>query len=266
MSQQYHLPLPHHEAMTADDFMITASNREAVSWVLEREPASWPAHCLILYGPQGCGKTHLLTVWREKHNARRIKAGEDVVAEILESGECPSPLEGEEAKTLACVSKSLVFAGEGSTLHPLPLTPPSRGEGKIKALILDNADKIAGNAGHEEWLQHLYNATKAAGMPLLLAASKAPALWGLGLKDIESRLKSCPAIEMKEPDDELMRGMLLKQFGDRQLLVEMDVIDYLVPRLERTGTAVRQTVELLDKKALAKSRKITVPFVREEIG
>jgi chromosomal replication initiation ATPase DnaA len=63
-----------------------------------------------------------------------------------------------------------------------------------------------------------------------------------------------------------MRGMLLKQFSDRQLLIDADVIDYLIPRLERTGTAIRQTVDLLDQESLAQGRKITIPFVREKIG
>jgi chromosomal replication initiation ATPase DnaA len=266
MNHQYHLPLPYHEAMTENDFMVTASNREAVAWALERAPSSWPHHCLILYGPPGCGKTHLLSVWAEKNAARRIEAGEDVIANVLGRTESPPPLEGgvrggvckvdpPPAKTNDLLTQAKVFASS-----------PSRGEDHWQALVLDDADKIAGNAAHEEWLQHLYNAAQAAKTPLLLTASTPPPSWGLKLKDIESRLKSCPAIAMKEPDDELMRGMLLKLFADRQLLVESDVIDFLVPRIERTGTAVRQTIGLLDKQALEQGRKITVPFVSGVLG
>jgi DnaA regulatory inactivator Hda len=222
--KQYHLPLPLREAMSADDFMIADSNREAVTWIVEREPSAWAGHCLILYGPPGCGKTHLLRIWQEKHKARLLELGENVTDEIV------------------------------------------GGRAAYKALALDDADRIAGNPEHEEWLQHLYNATQAAHMPLLLTASAPPAQWSLKLKDIESRLKSCPAIELREPNDDLMRGMLMKQFSDRQLLVDTEVIEYLASRLERTGVAVRETVNLLDQAALEAGRKITVPFVQEVIN
>lgn len=235
MSEQLHLPLPQRETLAAEDFMITASNRDAATWLLKLDPSSWPSHCLILVGPHGCGKTHLLTAWAEKTGARKLEIGEDVFSEIL----------GDDTQT--------------TQTNP----PPPKGGGVRGGGYLDNADAIAGHPEHEEWLQHLYNATKAAGMPLLLTAKTPPAAWSLTLPDIASRLKSCATVEISEPDDDLLRAMLIKQFSDRQLLVETDVIDYLIPRLERTAAAIREAVTLLDKKALEQRRKITIPFIQE---
>lgn len=70
MTRQYPLPLPHREAMAADDFMVTDSNREAVGWV-DQWP-QWPGPCLSLYGPEGCGKTHLMQVWLTKSRGRLL--------------------------------------------------------------------------------------------------------------------------------------------------------------------------------------------------
>lgn len=67
-AQQYPLPLPHREAMEADNFMVTSSNREAVAWI-DRWP-EWPAHCLIVHGPSGAGKTHLAHVWQAKSRGK----------------------------------------------------------------------------------------------------------------------------------------------------------------------------------------------------
>src|SRR5271156_5660648 len=67
MIRQYPLPLPHREAMEADDFMVTSSNREAAAWI-ERWP-EWPAHCLIIYGPSGSGKTHCALMWQRRSQA-----------------------------------------------------------------------------------------------------------------------------------------------------------------------------------------------------
>lgn len=50
-----------------EDFLISDANREAVRW-LERW-RDWPAPALILYGPAGCGKTHLVSWFRARNEA-----------------------------------------------------------------------------------------------------------------------------------------------------------------------------------------------------
>jgi len=64
VSQQIPLVLPHAEAMGVDDFQVTDSNHEAVAWI-ERWP-EWPSRGLIICGPTGSGKTHLLNLWQGK--------------------------------------------------------------------------------------------------------------------------------------------------------------------------------------------------------
>lgn len=60
-ARQLPLPFPPHATYTAADFIAAPSNAAALAW-LER-PAEWPFGRLILYGPTGSGKTHLLHLW-----------------------------------------------------------------------------------------------------------------------------------------------------------------------------------------------------------
>lgn len=62
---QLTLDLGHRPALGRDDFLVAPSNAEAVAW-LERWP-DWPHHALALHGPQGCGKSHLLELFRQHH-------------------------------------------------------------------------------------------------------------------------------------------------------------------------------------------------------
>jgi len=69
--EQLPLDLPVLSAMDAAGFVVSASNRDAVAW-LDRWP-DWPNGILAVYGPPGCGKTHLAHVWQQKSAARFLE-------------------------------------------------------------------------------------------------------------------------------------------------------------------------------------------------
>jgi len=56
--------------------------------------------------------------------------------------------------------------------------------------------------------------------------------------------------------------VLVKLFSDRQLSIDGTVIDFMVPRIERSLDAARDLVDRIDRAALARRREITLPFVR----
>src|SRR5579864_5178658 len=68
MTEQGALPLPQQPPSYARaDFLVSACNRAAFEWI-ERWP-DWPANALVLHGPEGCGKTHLVELWRARSGA-----------------------------------------------------------------------------------------------------------------------------------------------------------------------------------------------------
>jgi chromosomal replication initiation ATPase DnaA len=77
------------------------------------------------------------------------------------------------------------------------------------------------------------------------------------LRDLRSRLRAVPAVQLLPPDDHLFRGLIVKFCADRQLAVDESVVSYLTTRLERSYAAVRQAVELLDTEALRLGRPVT---------
>ncbi|MGB4100744.1 MAG: DnaA/Hda family protein [Alphaproteobacteria bacterium] len=134
-----------------------------------------------------------------------------------------------------------------------------------KTLIIDNIDAVAGNDAREQALFHLCNHIQQNGFMLLTAAAP-PAHLGIRLPDLRSRLCSYPDAALLPPDDTLLAALLIKQFSDRQLRVGQDVIDFLLPRIERSAAAVAQIVTRLDAVALERQSRVTVPLAREVLS
>lgn len=118
----------------------------------------------------------------------------------------------------------------------------------------------------EKTLLHLLNAAKENRFSLLLTANVAARELPFKLPDLTSRLLALPAVAIDAPDDDVLMAALRKQFSDRQLMVDDEVLHYVMPRIERSFAAIRSTVEALDKQALAEKKNITVPFVKRVLG
>jgi len=217
--RQLPLPLPHDAAMGANDFLVTACNREAVAWV-EKWP-DWPVHGMIVTGSPGSGKTHLLHLWLQKCGGK-ILSHEDL-----------------------------------RTLDSLDLTKDAT------CLALDNADSLAGNAAAEERFFHLFNHCKEIKGSLFLTMTRGPSQAGFQLPDLRSRLLTLPVAQLLEPDDALLEALIVKQFRDRQLVLDAGVVAYLAPRIPRDAASIRALVERLDLAALAQGCKISIPLARK---
>ena len=131
---------------------------------------------------------------------------------------------------------------------------------KAPAILLDEADSAP---RVETELFHLLNLVREAGTFLVITARQWPNSWGLVTRDLLSRLRLAPAVEIGEPDDALVRAVLVKLFVDRQLVVDTSVVEYLAVRIERSLDAARAVVEALDQAALAQNRPITRPIAAD---
>jgi chromosomal replication initiation ATPase DnaA len=121
------------------------------------------------------------------------------------------------------------------------------------ALLVEDA----GPSSSEVALFHLLNSAREEGASMLLTTREPPVAWGVGLKDLASRLRALPAVSLHQPDDGLLRAVLVKLFADRQLLVDADVVEYLARRMERSLDSARRLVAEIDRAALEGGRRLT---------
>ena len=67
---QLALAFDHRPSLSGDDFLVAPNNAEAVGWI-DQWP-DWPGPALVVFGPGGCGRTHLAHVFRTRSGARAI--------------------------------------------------------------------------------------------------------------------------------------------------------------------------------------------------
>lgn len=124
------------------------------------------------------------------------------------------------------------------------------------ALVVEDAQGIAGQPAQEAALFHLHNLALAEGAKLMLTARTAPNRWGLGLPDLASRMQATQVVTLEPPDDALLAAVLVKHFADRQIRVPGGLVPWLVARMDRSLAMARQLVAELDARAMAESRPI----------
>ncbi len=82
--RQLHFDLPRHEARGHADFFVAPPNEAAFRTV--ENWRDWPLGKLILIGPQGAGKSHLVHVWSALTNATVIAAADLGTADLAARG------------------------------------------------------------------------------------------------------------------------------------------------------------------------------------
>lgn len=129
---------------------------------------------------------------------------------------------------------------------------------------VDNVDDvIIGDRDAEETLFHKFNAMKEEGVYGLLTASSPPSEWNFIIPDLASRMKAQASVSIDLPDDILLKALIIKLLADKQLNVSPDVIEYILPRIERSFNAVKTLIDRADQVSLSRKKTITVPIIRD---
>lgn len=211
--------------MQRQDFMVSKCNAEAYGFI-DMWP-EWITNGLVIYGPKGSGKTHLCHLFADKVNSE---------------------------KTLP---QKVPFYDCGQ----ITLKNVERICNASEIIILENLrEKV-----NEEALFHVFNHFNQQGRYMLWTALNAPARIPFKIKDLQSRLDMLPAIEIKEPDDIMLRALVIKLFGDRQLIISPEILEYIINNTERSFAFIEKLVQEIDEISLAYKTTINYKVVKEAI-
>jgi chromosomal replication initiation ATPase DnaA len=115
---------------------------------------------------------------------------------------------------------------------------------------------------HQQEIYSLINLIVEKNKTLIITIEN-NSLSSITLPDLLSRLNAFHIETLDKPDDLLCNAILTKNFIDRQLKVNQDVIDYLLARIERSYESLAKIIEIIDLKSMQMKREVTIPLVKE---
>jgi DnaA family protein len=209
---------------------VTGANGQVLAALQALLATPGPAQ-VYLSGPAGVGKSHLL------------------------AGLCRAA----QQQGLSVAYVPLADAGQ---LDPALL----EGLQAMDLLALDDVHRIAGNARWEQALFALYIAARDAGRRLAVTADCGPAKLAISLPDLRSRLAWGEAYHLQPLSDDDKMILLETQAAQRGLQLAPEVGRYILDRAPRDLPSLLSLMEQLDSAALAAQRRLTLPFVREQLA
>ena len=130
-------------------------------------------------------------------------------------------------------------------------------------VVVENIDKIQRNRPIELILFHLHNLLASEKKNLLMTSRLLPGRLRFTLEDLQSRVVASALARIEPIDDELLSAILVKIFADRQMFFPDKLLSYVLPRIDRSYTALHTFVEELDYRAMSENRPVGKELVRD---
>ena len=196
------------------DFFVSKSNFEAYK-LIESWP-NWPDKWINIFGPKGCGKTHLTMILKNKINIK-----------ILNPEDLDSNFE--------------------SKLN------------NFDFFVIENYE----NNINEEILFSFLNFMKLKDSFLLINSSQSLKSLKIKLNDLKSRLKSFIELGINLPDDDMVQVIILKNFSDKQISINNNVLNYIIKNIDRSYENIFKFLRDIDKESLVSGNAISINMVKK---
>lgn len=123
--------------------------------------------------------------------------------------------------------------------------------------IIDDADKIK----DETAFFHLINMVRQRKGMIFFTAKTPPSEWKIRLPDLKSRVCSADLLYLKPIDTLLYHNILEKLFSDRQIVINIEIINYILDYIKPTIDNFKRFVDHFDKLLLTHRKSPNKSFV-----
>lgn len=129
---------------------------------------------------------------------------------------------------------------------------------KAKGEAIDGVDAL-----DETQIFHRWNRAQEDGRPLLLVVDGEH--WDIALPDLRSRVGAALHLEIAPPDDVMAAQLMLSHAAQRGLALGEGAPAYLIPRIERSYSAIERVVAEIDRLSLERKVPATLSVWRDAL-
>ena len=207
-----------------NDFYV--SNKNELAYKMIKKWPEWPTQVVYIYGSEKCGKSLVCKLWKDI--SRGIYINKKNFLEKL------------------IAQNDLTYIQNHNW-------------------IIDDVDYIISfeDNKYEEKILNLINIIKTSGKNnILMTSRKMPRFLDSSLKDLISRISSATVIEMRDPDEILLKKIIEKYLNERNIQINNESLDYLINRIERSYKSALKFAKQIDIMSLEKKTKINKSFLK----
>ena len=126
-------------------------------------------------------------------------------------------------------------------------------------IILDNFDQNI----DENLIYTLFNTIDQDNKYLIINSLNPINEMNFKLDDLKSRTKNCLVAKIDKPDDDLMFALILKNFSDRQIVIDKKLINFIIKRVDRSYDKIFEFIYKIDQISLKKKKPIDFKIIKE---
>jgi|TARA_B100000767_G_C19667775_1_gene493895 chromosomal replication initiation ATPase DnaA len=199
------------------DFYVSSSNFDVYK-LIENWP-NWPSKAMNIFGPHGCGKTHLGNILSGKIKLLLLDAKDfnENILNYLDNKDC---------------------------------------------LLIDNFS----NNIEENFLYSILNQITQTDKHILINSIKPIKNMSINLKDLKSRLDSFTSLGINLPTDDLLRVIITKSFSDKQIEVNIKLLEYILRNVDRSYEKIFKFVKDVDMASLTTGKSININLIKKVLN
>jgi chromosomal replication initiator protein len=235
-------PATRRPTLRLEDFVVGPSNRMACGAIEMAVARPGEMSPLVIHGPSGVGKTHLL------------------------EGACERIRQLHAAATAVCLSAEQFTTAFLQSLHGGGLPGFRRNCRSADLLVIDDVQFFVGKKATILELQHTIDALQRAGRQVILGCDRElDALPELGA-DLLTRCRGGMTARILPPDYDVRRGIVAAICGKRSLAVPDDVVHFVASSMTRHARELYGAVNRLEATSTMLGVPITLGMAEEALA
>ena len=128
-----------------------------------------------------------------------------------------------------------------------------------KCVIIDNYK----NDIEEKLFYSILNEVSQANLHILINSQTPLLNVQVNLKDLKSRLNNFTTLGIEMPTDDLLRAIITKSFSDKQIKVNVKVLEFILKNIDRSYEKIFKFISDLDIASLSAGKSININLVKK---